>query len=101
MVILSRAKEELVGAMQSIMLGETRLWLLRSLVHLRLATWDIYNFAANQADLRIVIKSLDWHTMESALRTKIKDIMASLKIARRKKSDLELKLERERQEAIL
>ena len=37
-------ERELSGALENIMLGETRLWLLKTLLSLKLVTWDIYYF---------------------------------------------------------
>ena len=97
MVIFRRTdtKSELVRALHEIMMGETRLWLLRTLISLELATWDVYNFAVNQAGLRFTIKALDWPTMKSALKAKLRDTLATLTIYRRKKSLLEERLKRE------
>ena len=77
MVIFRRTdtKSELVRALNEIMMGETRLWLLRTLISLELATWDVYNFAVNQAGLRFTIKTLDWPTMKSALKAKLRDTL--------------------------
>ena len=58
MVHFNRNKEKLGEALHNIMMGETRLWLLKKLLNLELVTWDIYNFAVKQADLRSTIKSL-------------------------------------------
>ena len=42
MVDISGLKRELSGALEDIMLGETRLWLLKTLLSQKLVTWDIY-----------------------------------------------------------
>ena len=68
MVIFNRTNDELQRTLKDIMMGETRLWLLRTLLKLELVTWDIYNFAVKQADLRVTLTSLDWPTMRSALK---------------------------------
>ena len=99
MVIFHRnninTKSELERALYEIMMGETRLWLLRTLISLELATLDVYNFAVNQAGLRSTIKTLDWPTMKSALRAKLRDTVATLTIHRRRISVLEEKLKSE------
>ena len=92
MVDISGLKRELSGALEDIMLGETRLWLLKTLLSQKLVTWDIYYFAVKQAGLRDNIKSLDWPTMSAALKSKIKDVIQTLTKHRRKKSYTERKI---------
>ena len=92
MVNFDGLKKELRETLHKMMMDETTAWLLRSLLKAKLATWDIYNFAAKQADLRTIIKTLDWRTMKSALQTKLSDVQSSLTYNRRKKSKLETQL---------
>ena len=79
-------KLELRKALQNIMLEETKAWLIKTLLKQKLATWDVYYFARKQADLRINIKALDWSTMSSALRVKLRDMKLTIKTWRRRKS---------------
>ena len=85
-------KLELKKALQNIMIEETKAWLIRSLLRKRLATWDIYHFAKNQAGIRTIHRHLDWQTMGSALRAKLRDIISSLTHFRRVKSKLECQI---------
>ena len=93
MANLNRNKEKLAKALHEIMMGETRLWLLHNLLKLELVTWDIYNFARKQAELRTTLKSLDWPTMKAALKIKIRDTLLTLTKQRREKSWLEQMLQ--------
>ena len=90
--VIDGLKIELKKALQDIMEEETKAWLIRTLLRTRLATWDIYHFAKNQAGLRTVIKHLDWQTISSALQAKLRDILSTLTHYRRKKSRLECKI---------
>ena len=74
MVNFEGMKLELKKALQNIMIEETKAWLIKSLLRTRLATWDIYHFAKQQAGLRSILRHLDWQTMSSALRAKLRDI---------------------------
>ena len=85
-------ERELSGALEDIMLGETRLWLLKTILSLRLVTWDIYYFAVKQADLRDNMKTLDWPTMRAALKAKIRDVKLTLTKNRKRKSHIERKI---------
>ena len=69
---------ELKRTLHSMMMEDTKAWLIRRLLRNKLATWDIYNFAVQQAGLKTSIKSLDWHTMSSALQAKLKDTKQTL-----------------------
>ena len=89
MVDIDGFERELSGALEDIMLGETRLWLLKTLLSLRLVTWDIYYFAVKQADLRDNMKTLDWPTMRAALKAKIRDVKLTLTKNRKRKSHIE------------
>ena len=71
------------------MMEDTKAWLVRSLLRAKLSTWDIYKFASHQADLRTTIRSVDWQTIKSALKAKLKDIMATLSQLRKEGSRLE------------
>ena len=90
MVNFDGLKIELKKALQNIMIEETKAWLIKTLLKTRLATWDIYHFAEKQAGLRTTLKNLDWQTMSSALRAKLRDIKTTLTYLRRSKSKLEL-----------
>ena len=92
MADFERLKTELKKTLHKMMMENTRLWLVRKLLKKKLATWDIYNFAIKQADLRTTIKSVDWQTVNSALRAKLKDIRHTLNEERRKKSRIEREL---------
>ena len=74
---------------------ETKGWLIRALLRMRLATWDVYNFAVNQAGLRTSMKALDWQTISTALRAKLRDIYHTLSDRKRNKSRLENCIKRE------
>ena len=95
MADFDRLKSELRKTLHSIMMEESKSWLIRSLLRNKIATWDIYKFAENQADLRTSIKSLDWPTMNTALRAKLKDIKQTLIQEKKKKSKVEYILEHE------
>ena len=92
MVNFEGMKLELKKALQNIMIEETKAWLIKSLLRTRLATWDIYHFAKQQAGLRSILRHLDWQTMSSALRAKLRDILTTLTQYRRIKSRLECQI---------
>ena len=85
-------RKELKKTLHKMMIQDTQIWLIKVLLRLRLATWDIYNFATKQADLRTTIKSLDWKTINCALRTKLKDIRQTLNGEKKRKAKLEMNL---------
>ena len=89
MADIERLREELKKTLHRMMLEDTRIWLIKTLLRRKLATWDVYNFARKQSDLRTTIKDLDWRTMNCALRTKLKDINWTLNGEKRKKAKLE------------
>ena len=88
MADIERLREELKKTLHRMMLEDTRIWLIKTLLRRKLATWDVYNFAKKQSDLRTTIKDLDWRTMNCALRTKLKDINWTLNGEKRKKAKL-------------
>ena len=63
----NNTKSELQKALFEVMMEETRLWLLRTLISLK------------------IVQALDWPTMKSAMRAKSRDTVATLTIYRRKK----------------
>ena len=95
MVIFDGLKLKLKKALHGVMMEETKKWLIRALLRARLATWDIYNFAINQAGLRTTIRTLDWQTMSAALRAKLRDTTTTLTAFRREKSAAELQIRQE------
>ena len=89
-MIFDGLKTELKRALRDIMMQETKAWLIKTLLKTGLATWDIYFFAKKQAGIRSINRNLDWQTMSSALRAKLRDILTKLTEYRRVKSGLEL-----------
>ena len=94
MVNIEGLKLELKKALQNITLEESKAWLIKSLLKLKLSTWDVYYFAKKKADLRTTIKTLDWKTMSVAMRIKLRDIKATLTTLRRNKSNIEEKIKK-------
>jgi len=88
-------KIELKKTLHRMMLEDTRIWLIKTLLRMKLATWDIFNFAVKQAGLRTTLKSLDWQTMKSALRAKLSDARLTLNKEKRKKSKIEQSIKRD------
>ena len=78
MADFERLKTELKKTLHKMMLEDTRSWLVKTLLKMKLATWDVYNLAKKQADLRTTNKALDWKTINCALRTKLRDIRLTL-----------------------
>ena len=89
MADFERLKIELKKTLHRLMMEDTRIWLVKTLMKQKLATWDVYNFAANQASLRTTVKTVDWRTINAALRAKLKDIKLTLEREKRKKSKIE------------
>ena len=90
-----RLKLELKRILHSMMMEETKAWLIRSLLKQKLATWDVFNFAVHQAELRTSIKTLDWQTVNAALRAKLKDTRQTLNREKKKKSQIECTIRRD------
>ena len=65
-----------------------RIWLLRKLMSKGLATRDIISFIEGQAGLRSDIKDMDTKTMNSAMRTKLKDVKTALARKIRSKKEM-------------
>ena len=86
MADIERLRVELKKTLHKMMMEDTQIWLIKTLLRMKLATWDIYNFATKQADLRTTIKSLDWKTINCALRMKLRDIRLILKGETKKES---------------
>ena len=78
MADFERLKTELKKTLHKMMLEDTRSWLVKTLLKMKLATWDVYNLAKKQADLRTTNKALDWKTINCALRTKLRDMRLTL-----------------------
>ena len=57
--------------------------LLKELLGNGLCMRDIYSFACTQADLCENVGDLDWTTIKSAMRTKIRDLKQNLELNRR------------------
>ena len=92
MVNFEELVTELEKVLHTIMMEESTVWLINSLLKAKLSTWDVFNFASKQADLRTTIKTIDWQTVRVALAAKVKDAKATLKNMRRRKSYLELEI---------
>ena len=83
---------ELLEAHRKISLNELRLGLMSDLLENGLCTRDIYSFACTQADLCSTITNPDKSTINSAMRTKMRDIRHVLKDEHRKRRQLEREL---------
>ena len=68
---------------------EARIWLLRQLMKLNLATRDIFHFALKQANIRIVDKTPDIPTVKHAMLAKLCDNKKVLHLEKKKKRLLE------------
>ena len=42
-------RKELKKTLHKMMIQDTQIWLIKTLLRIKLATWDIYNFATNKA----------------------------------------------------
>ena len=70
---------ELTEAHRTIILNESRLKLMEDLLEKGLCTREIYSFACSQADICVTTSDLDRPTINSAMKTKIRDIRQTLK----------------------
>ena len=69
-----------------------RLKLLRNLLSRKLATRDIFFFTKSQADRRIIKKTQDWATTETAMTAKILDIKAVIHKSYNERDEARLQL---------
>ena len=83
---------ELKEAHRKIMLNSTRLKLLEDLLNMGLCTRDVYSFACTQADLCTTLEDLDWTTIRSAMKLKIRDLKQTLKDIHLRRRKLEREL---------
>ena len=86
---------ELVEAHRRIMMNESRLELMRSLLQRGLCTRDIYAFACSQADLCVTTSDPDRSTVKCAMKRKIRDIIQTIKMEHRKRRQKEKELLRQ------
>ena len=77
--IYEETELELTEVHRKIFKNETRLGLMRDLTEHGLCTRDIYSFACSQADLCATILDPDKSTINSAMKTKIRDLKDLLK----------------------